>query len=63
MGNAPTLNIPTWNRISAHDARDRSKDLFGKHDWHRTVDAITLKAEWYYWFRYGLKPVCENRDL
>jgi len=44
MGNAPTLNIPTRNRISAHVARDRSKTCFGKHDWHRTVDAITLKV-------------------
>jgi hypothetical protein len=57
MGNAPTVNMSTRNRISTHDARDRSKTYFGKHDWHRTVDAITLKAEWYCWFRYGPKPV------
>lgn len=52
--NAPTLNIPTRKRISAHDALDRSNTCFGKHDWHRTVDTITLKADWYCRFRYGL---------
>ncbi len=44
MGSAPTLNVPTRNRISAHHALDRSKTCFGKDDRHRTVGAITLKV-------------------
>jgi|ERR1700733_2492843 hypothetical protein len=57
MGNAPTLNIPTRNRISAHDAVIGRRPVFGKDDWHRTVGAITLKVEWYCWFRYGVELV------
>ena len=48
------------NTQQHHMAQQWSK-TFGKHDGHRAVDAITLKAERCCWFRYGLKGPVRTR--